>query len=75
MSIYFFISLLLLSPIIADIYSYKKNSKLYRIDMYNYNRIIFSIVVIITLWIMTSFRSINIGNDTITYCKYFIAIP
>lgn len=74
MSIYFFISLLLLSPIIADIYSYKKNSKLYRIDMYNYNRIIFSIVVIITLWIMTSFRSINIGNDTITYCKYFRVI-
>ena len=40
--------------------------------MYNYNRIIFSIVVIITLWIMTSFRSINIGNDTITYCKYLV---
>lgn len=23
------------------------------------------------LWFLTAFRSINIGNDTITYCKYF----
>ncbi len=36
-----------------------------------YSIVIFSLIV---LWVLTAFRSINIGNDTITYCRYFTNI-
>ncbi len=35
------------------------------------NIVIFSLIV---LWVLTAFRGINIGNDTITYCRYFTNI-
>lgn len=49
----------------------KENSKVKKENKHTGYQVLFFLVVIFVLWFLTAFRSANIGNDTVTYVKYF----
>lgn len=78
MALYISIAIFLIAGLLLEFTATRKeatvteeNSRLKKENKHTFYQLVFFLIVIFVLWFLTAFRSERIGNDTITYVRYF----
>ncbi|MBO5091603.1 MAG: EpsG family protein [Clostridia bacterium] len=78
MALYISIAIFLIAGMLLEFTANRKeatvteeNSRLKKENKHTFYQLVFFLIVIFVLWFLTAFRSERIGNDTITYVRYF----